>query len=433
MRSSKRNKARHRLVAPLGRLWADRRGVTAILTALGATVLLGFTGLAIDAAVWQVDQRRLQGAADQAAVAAGLVGDEGGTLSAMTTAAKAVSASHGFVNGSGGVTVTVNDPPTSGSHKSINAAVEVIISQVQPQYLTKLLLASAPTATGRSVALYGSAGPSGSMCLMALDASASSSLSASGGATVSLSGCDIYNSSSSATATSVSGSTSISARNIYLSGNYTTSGGGALTASGLLDTYVNAITDPYAGNSIPSYSGCTKTSYSLSPSSSDTLSPGVYCKGMDIKGSLTLNAGTYIIDRGDFKTSSGATVTGTGVTIILTSSTGSSYGGVNIGSGSTVTLSAPTCGATSGIPGIAVWVDKHAPAASDSFSSGAALTINGAIYAPSQTVAFGGNSSSTSCIQVVADQISFSGSSTFNHSCSNQCIVDPPAMPKLAE
>src|ERR1700693_3501249 len=59
-----------RIEATARRLRADQRGVTGIVAAIAATVLLGFCGLAVDVVMWQVQQRTMQGAADQAALAA---------------------------------------------------------------------------------------------------------------------------------------------------------------------------------------------------------------------------------------------------------------------------------------------------------------------------------------------------------------------------
>src|SRR5260370_42401611 len=56
----------------------DQKGVTAMITALGATALIGFTGLAIDVASWEGTLRKMQGAADQAALAALNVANAGG-------------------------------------------------------------------------------------------------------------------------------------------------------------------------------------------------------------------------------------------------------------------------------------------------------------------------------------------------------------------
>ena len=54
----------------LRRLAADRSGVSAVITAIALTTLMGFCGLAVDVVMWEVNQRSMQGAADQAALAA---------------------------------------------------------------------------------------------------------------------------------------------------------------------------------------------------------------------------------------------------------------------------------------------------------------------------------------------------------------------------
>ena len=78
-----------------GRVAADRRGVTAVITALALTTLLGFCGLAVDVVMWQVNQRQLQGAADQAVLAAATAfrnAGETGALGDSTTAQNAAYA-----------------------------------------------------------------------------------------------------------------------------------------------------------------------------------------------------------------------------------------------------------------------------------------------------------------------------------------------------
>src|SRR5260370_10169313 len=91
----------------------DQKGVTAMITALGATALIGFTGLAIDVASWEVTLRKMQGAADQAALAALTVANAGGD---KTKEAKAVTASDGFVDGHGSVAETANQAPSQVGH-----------------------------------------------------------------------------------------------------------------------------------------------------------------------------------------------------------------------------------------------------------------------------------------------------------------------------
>ena len=72
----------------------------------------------------------------------------------------------------------------------------------------------------------------------------------------------------------------------------------------------------------------------------ETLNPGVYCNGMDIHAgsNVTLNPGIYYVDRGSLNVNGGATLTGTGATIVFTSSTGAGWATANINGGATVNL-----------------------------------------------------------------------------------------------
>ena len=94
----------------------------------------------------------------------------------------------------------------------------------------------------------------------------------------------------------------------------------------------------------------------------------------------------YILDRSNFVVSGSNTVSETDLTLILTSRARSDYGAIDIRAGSTIEVTAPALGAAVGIPGIAIWVDGHAPAASDTFDGGRTQNINGAIYLPGRQV-----------------------------------------------
>jgi Flp pilus assembly protein TadG len=124
----------------IGGVVRDRRGVTAIIAAIGATVLLGFTGLAVDVAYWETTERAVQGAADQASLAAALKYEEGASQDQIVAEGKAVAAKHGFVDGQNGVTVTVNWPPKSGAYTGDTTAVEVIIQTPMPTFFAQFFL-----------------------------------------------------------------------------------------------------------------------------------------------------------------------------------------------------------------------------------------------------------------------------------------------------
>jgi len=256
------------------RLVQDDRGSVAVLTALAMTVLMGFAGLAIDVGLWQVAQRNMQGAADQAAFSAVIAASAGGGAS-PTTQAKGITASMGFVDGQAGVTVAVNNPPSQGNYTANNLAWEIIIQQPQPMWFTQLFLSSAPTASKRAVALA-----QGGFCLIALDPSASKALNISGSAAVDVSTCNVYVNSTDSNALNLSGGATLTADDAYIVGNDCGGGCSGLSVSNTLKTSATAIADPYASRTAPTVGACTSSAGSYS----GTISPDVYCGGITASG-----------------------------------------------------------------------------------------------------------------------------------------------------
>ena len=121
-----RNRGTRSCLSGLGRrMAADERGITAVVTALGIVVLMGFAGLGVDVTKWLSSTRAIQAAADQAAYsAASAAGTTFCPNDASTTQAKAVAAARGFVNGQDDTTVTVTCPSTE--------SFKVAITQGQP-------------------------------------------------------------------------------------------------------------------------------------------------------------------------------------------------------------------------------------------------------------------------------------------------------------
>jgi Putative Flp pilus-assembly TadE/G-like len=409
------------LLRAFGALTADSSGAVTVTLALTFTALVGFAALGTEVAEWYSIRRTMQGAADSAAFSAALAKFNGAST-AYTSEATSVTATYGFVDGSDGVIVTVNSPPASGSHTADSHAVEVIIARPQPLQLARIFLSAAPTLQTRAVATLN---PTGSACIMALDRGNVTDLTDSGNTTLNLPGCNVYINSPSTSALTLSGQATINANAAYIAGNYTTSGQASLNTTSGTFTGVAAANDPYADVSIPSYSGCDQTNYSLSGNRSASFAPSssgvmVFCNGLSISGnsSVTLAAGTYIVDRGSFSISGNSSISGTaGVTIILTSSTGSNYATASISGGSNVNLTAPTSGP---LAGMAVYQDRNAPSSgSDSFSGGTNQNITGAVYFPNQSVTFSGGTTTGGaiCTQLIASTITFNGNAAFKNNC----------------
>ena len=216
----------------------------------------------------------------------------------------------------------------------------------------------------------------------------------------------------------LSGSSQLKAKSLSIVGNYTTTGTASVVATSKT-TGASPVSDPYANVATPSPSGTCAPVNSWNHSQTATISPGTYCNGLSVSGaaSVTMQPGVYIINQGTFNVSNGASLTGTGVTIVLTSSTGSNYATANISGDGQVALTAPTSGSTSGIVFLQDRNDSSGQTSTIANSAGASIT--GAMYFPTQTLDFTGAVANLSpCTQLIAYRISYGGSASFNNNCT---------------
>jgi hypothetical protein len=404
------------------RLARDKAGVTAVVIGLSMTALMGFAGLAVDVGLWYNDARTAQGAVDSAAYSAAIDYAAGDNAAGVAATAEAITAQYGLTNGAGGVTVTVNQPPLSGTHTTTAGAVEVIVHKTETRFFASFFMNSAAI-SARAVAAPGTIG---NKCgVLALDPTASTSVSTAGisitnGANLNLGQCGVSVNATGADALYLTGGAKLTAQTVTVSGNYSISNGASMTVSGSTKTSAPPTADPYAGTSVPAPSGCTANNASYGGGQTRTISPGTYCNGLAINGGahITMNPGVYIIDRGTFDLEGGATLNATaGVTIVLTSSTGSNYATATVGNGTTINLTAPTSGTTAGM---AFFQDPRASSSgTDTFAGGATTNITGALYFPSQTVSFSnGTSNASSCTQLISYRVQYTGGSKFGSNCT---------------
>ena len=408
-------------------LLQDRRGATAVMIALSLTGLTGLGGLATEAASWYYTSRHMQSAADAAAFTGAIAKSSSESQTNYQNEAKWVAASYNFVDGSGS-TVTVNSPPSSGAHSSDSSAVEVIISQTETPLLSSLFMSAGPTIKARAVA---TSSINNSGCVLTLDRGNVVDLTDTGNANLTLTSCAVYvNSDDPSGALTMTGNASIAATGAYIAGGISTSGNASLNTNNNTHTNSTPINDPYANVTMPSPSGlgCDYGTSSASPYSTGntTLSPKhnnittVLCDGINLTGgTLTLNSGIYIMNGGSFSVSGNGTVTGTGVTIVLTGS-GSNYSTVNLSGNANVSITAPTSGATQGL---AFFQDRNAPNNTNnaaSFTGNGNLAVTGAIYFPNNNVAFSGNGGANApqCTQLVAYTATFTGNGSLQNNCS---------------
>ncbi|HYM04784.1 MAG TPA: hypothetical protein VET85_17660 [Stellaceae bacterium] len=419
------------------RLLGETSGATAVMVALVSTMVLGAAGLGSEAALWYVTQRNMQGAADSAAYGAVIAAAAGGGPTVFTSEAKSEAAKLGFVDQVANTTVTVNKPPKSGNYTATTSAIEVIVQQPQTRFLSALYLANNPTIAARAVAVQGG----GPYCVLALDGNASVDAFVNGTTNINLIACGLAVDSNSSTALDIVGNATITAASASIVGNVSTSGGGTLTTANGTVTGAPTIPDPYANMSVPAFAGCNYTNFVLHNHQTQTIDASngtdVFCGGIQLNGgsSLTLQNGTFVLDQGTLSVAGGATFTVNNGTIVLSSSTGANFATVSIAGGAVVNVTAPATGSAAGIVGMAFFQDRRAPkGVSNDFRGGATQTITGAIYLPTETVAFaGGTQTGTGCTQIVADTIDFKGNANLEINCTGKGVKAVTTVPQLVE
>ncbi len=413
---------------------ADRSGVIVVMFALMLPILIGFIGLGVEVGFWYKERRDMQAAADAAALAGAyeLAEDRASNIG---TVAQREAENNGWSSGSG--TITTRSFPFNGTFPASPSAysadaetVQVALTRQVSLMFAGYFLGSGASITVNTKAVGKSIAGASTACVLALGSglgAGASAITASGGASVTMSGCTIATNSTNSAAIKLSGGGTITADCVYSSGGV--SGTPTTTACSGAKENQPAVSDPYADIPVPSFSACSNPAdkYSLTGSSSDTIDPGVYCSiSSSSSGTLTLNAGTYNLDGGDFKVSGSGNVSATGgVTIVLGDSSGAgNCGNVSITGGGEIDMTAPTSGTYAGI-----LFFRHSSCTSTgqamAFTGNADSTVVGAIYSPSKALnVTGGTSIAGSCLQLIANEIAFSGSGTIGSQCSGTGVKD---------
>ena len=168
------------LQSPIGRVWRDERGVSAIMVALSLTVLVGFAGLGVETGLWYSVKRQNQSAADAAALSAAyevLAGNT--TVENLTAAATRAATQNGYTGNTPVLTYPYNDA-------IVNNAVAVKLDKPQATLLTGLFLPSVTIET-KAVARVFPAAPG---CILTLSPTGED-IEIKGSATLSAPDCSV--------------------------------------------------------------------------------------------------------------------------------------------------------------------------------------------------------------------------------------------------
>jgi hypothetical protein len=382
-------------------------GNVATLFALSLPLIIGAAAFGVETSYWFFRDLKLQSAADAAAYAGAIEKRSGSSNTDILASAAFSAENNGFDDGLG--TMVVNSPPTSGAYAG-GQAVEVVVNQPVERFFTRLFLDNDVNERARAVAIFQSTGKA---CILALDPSASSAVLFSGSTSFKVKGCNVMANSIATDAVKAQGSAQVALDCIV-------SGGGTDLTAGVVQTEPNCpvlkappVGDPYSQLPVPSESGSF-----------------VYKNGLDIKGTVDLSPGVYIIQGNKGLTiNAGAVVTGTGVTFYLEGDARVSMNG-----NATVKLQAPTTGTYAGILFFGDRNSSGTPV--NKFNGTADSELTGSIYFKSQSVAYLGNfSGQGGCTRVVADTIEWTGSTTINQDCTKFGMKDVMSsqIVKLAE
>jgi Flp pilus assembly protein TadG len=399
----------------------EERGNILVLTALSMTMLISFMAIGVDVSNLYFTQHKLQTLADAAAMAGALEASACSTTNCdvIRTAAKMAMTENGstasdtqFQNcasaapsGTGLLLIVNNGPCALGSTASDpnygdKNYVEAVVARQVPTYFAKIFGKSTVTISARAEA--GKSVPAGP-CFDILGDS---------GQTLTLnSGAKITDAAGSTCGINVNSSVMENSGATVNVGSYTVNG--TVTNNGATTnpapTSGSTVTDPYSSLAAPS-KGTTQSSYNESFSGATELQSGYYSGGLNFNGgtyTVTLDSGVYYID-GNVTVGTGVTLSGTGVTIYMAS------GQLNVNSGATVSLTAPSSGSTAGL---VIWQAK-----SDTnemiLNAGSNSSWGGSVYVPGGQLTLNSNSGASSYGMIVAKSamvnatISLSGGSS---------------------
>jgi Flp pilus assembly protein TadG len=404
----------------LKKLWRDKRGNALIIAGAALPLVIGSAGLASDTIQWTLWKRQLQRAADSAALAgvyARVQANAGQTAGAAVTndLTRNNHTNIDLLAGFPEVTFPTNASWTNGVR--VNLAVQKKLG------FSSLFLPSPPIINAEATAATVATGV---YCVVSLEETATTGITATGNSTLNL-GCGMITNSTSLTAAIATGSSEVHATPVAAVGNISDSDN--WNNAELLPFTVKQA-DPFAAVNPPTFTPCQGNSNKLSVNSNQTVDRSVtdanktVCfSEMDLKGNVKLGNNTvYVLDGGGFSAGAQAKISCTACTIVLTNSstaTSPTIGQVDINGGAEIKMTAPTTGP---FKNILFYQDRRAPSTANlvnKINGNSDSVLSGALYFPRQQLQINGTSNlKFTCAQFVSRVIEFSGNGSINNTCA---------------
>ena len=422
-----------KVARPNGKLFAlarrfrdDSSGTIVIVAAILLPVAIGGMGMGAEAGLWYYTQRQLQHAADTAAHGAGIRKRQGDTQAEIEAVALALAIEGGFDAGRG--TITVENPPTSGSYAGNPKAVAVNLGENIPRLFTSIYSHRPVNVASRAVSLF--TNPSFA-CVLALAPNASSALSAFGSTNVTLTDCDTASNSMANDAFDMQGAAGYSTACVHTVGYAQPTTGLTLTDCPEIDELAAITPDPYEDVPMPAVEGTCNAKNVGKNTGITTVTPAHthssfptsglkshrYCNGLQLKGRVHFKSGIYIIENGDFTANAGANITGDNVMFFFTAGAASKLNG-----SADINMTPPNSGTYSGI---LFFGDRNEPYIDHHVNGGSNSQFTGAIYFPSQHVIYNGNAGvAAGCTQIIGYTVEFTGTSDVALDCTGVGVKD---------
>ncbi len=382
------------------------------MAALAMPLVVGGFGLGAEVGWWYLSQRKVQSAADMAAYAGAVTLRSGKTSLQVSEAADDAADEAGFVPSRGAVETRM--PPISGSFMGDAEAVEVAVSEDLPRMFSALFGEGPVRVSGRAVARITTGQQT---CVLALDKQSHGAVTFTGSTSAILIGCNVHSNSLANNSVIVAGSATVQTPCVSAAGRVSVTSG--LTLDECVAPYEHAdqVDDPYADLPVPDLGQPCKAQNSFGGAAGSVYSvtAGRFCGGLDIRRTVNMSPGVYVVDGGVLSINSTASVTGNGVTFYLTGGATLSMNG-----GADVHLSAPSSGTYSGV---LFFVGRNEAYRDYTINGDSDSAMNGAIYAAGGNVRMnGGSTFGGGCTQVVARTIEFSGNAGVGVDCTSSGV-----------
>jgi hypothetical protein len=383
----------------------QQKGAVVALFAVMLPAFIGALGLAVDTGATYEQNRRMQTAADAAALAAAQE-VRGENWGGVENAAYSGARQNGFEPSSDAtIGIEVHRPPSTGAFKGNNEYVEVIVTQPQPLYFMRLFKEEPDDIRARAVA---GTQPSDT-CVLVKNPSARNAFDVGGNATVRLQDCGVTVNSSNSQAAIANGSSIMEASHITIVGGYSGPNFNPEPFTG-----ADVLDDPLASFTMPALGACTFSEKQIIMTST-TLNPGNYCGGIELRSQahVTFNPGVYYLIGGGLNANAGARMTGTGVTFVNTEKKPTyRYDPIWINGGANISLSAPTSGPWQGI--LFYQDPKIVSTKTNIFNGGADMVLKGIVYFPTTSTKFSGDfGTDAQQLLMIGDKVEFTGNTTF--------------------